>query len=213
MTTAVIGLGRIGKEVARHLVAGGESVVLATRQQADAETLARQLGPLARVASVADAIADADAIVLAVWFDTMKELIVTYREQLQGKVVFDTSNPVRFTDTGLARTLPDGVSSGSVIAELLPDGAHFAKAFGTMNAQSLADDANRSPNRAVLFYATDDQIAEQSAERLIRIAGFEPVKAGGIVPAALRIEVFGDLAQFGGLNGQVLDRVQALARL
>jgi predicted dinucleotide-binding enzyme len=33
---------------------------------------------------------------------------------------------------------------------------------------------------AVLFYATDDDRAGQEVERLIRTAGFEPVKVGGL---------------------------------
>ena len=75
MTTAIIGVGNIGGAVARHLVAGGESVVLAAKQEPNAEALAGELGPLARAASVDDAIADADAVVLALWLDTLRELI------------------------------------------------------------------------------------------------------------------------------------------
>ena len=36
MTTAIIGLGNIGKSVARHLVDGGERVVLAARDEQNA---------------------------------------------------------------------------------------------------------------------------------------------------------------------------------
>jgi len=42
-------------------------------------------------------------------------------------------------------------------------------------------------------------------ERLIRIAGFDAVKAGG-VRDSLRIEVGGDLHAFGGLNGRLVDK-------
>ena len=85
------------------------------------------------------------------------------------------------------------------------------KAFGTLGAESLASEANRTP-RAVLFYATDDDPAAAPIERLIAAAGFEPVRAGG-VDAALRIETSGDLHQFGGLNGRVLDAGEARTAL
>ena len=75
MTTAIIGAGNIGGAVARDLVAGGESVVLAAKDKANADALADELGPLARAASVEDAIADGDAVVFAVWLDTIKALI------------------------------------------------------------------------------------------------------------------------------------------
>jgi 8-hydroxy-5-deazaflavin:NADPH oxidoreductase len=43
-----------------------------------------------------------------------------------------------------------------------------------------------------LFYVTDDDRAGEGVERLIRTAGFEPVKAGGIERSG-RLEVGGDL--------------------
>jgi predicted dinucleotide-binding enzyme len=52
--------------------------------------------------------------------------------------------------------------------------------------------SNRSPEPAVPFHATDDDRAGEGVERLIRTAGFEPVKVGGIEQSG-RPEVGGDL--------------------
>jgi predicted dinucleotide-binding enzyme len=204
MTTAIIGVGNIGSSVARHLVAGGESVVLTAKDESRAQKLAEELGPLARAASVEDAISGADTVLLAVWLDTMRELIPAYANLLTGKVVIDPSNPIGFDASGqMMRTLPEGESSGSVVAALLPAGTHYVKAFGSLGADALAASANRDP-RAVLFYATDDDAAEKTIGRLIRAAGFEPWKAGGVA-AAGRIEApGGDLHQYG-FNGEVVD--------
>jgi 8-hydroxy-5-deazaflavin:NADPH oxidoreductase len=212
VTTAIIGVGNIGGALARHLVGGGESVVLAAKDESRAEALARELGPLARAASVEDAIADADVVVFAVWLDTIKELIAKDARLLDGKVVVDPSNPLGFDESGqMIRTLPEGQSSGSVVAGLLPAGVHYVKAFGTLVADALASAANREPRRAVLFYATDDDAAATTIEGLIRAAGFEPLKAGGLADAG-RLEMpGGDLHQGGGLDGQLLDLDQARA--
>jgi 8-hydroxy-5-deazaflavin:NADPH oxidoreductase len=208
MTTVIIGVGNIAKSVVRHLVDGGERVVLAARDEQNATALAKELGGLASAASVEKAITEADVVVFAVWLDTLKELLAQHADLLRGKVVVDPSNPVaQDANGGFVRTLPDGQSSGAVVAGLLPAEAHFVKAFGTLGAESLASQANRTP-RAVLFYATDDDQAAAAIERLISAAGFDPVKAGG-VDAALRIETFGALHQFGGLNGKVVDASQA----
>jgi 8-hydroxy-5-deazaflavin:NADPH oxidoreductase len=208
MTTAIIGLGNIGKSVARHLVDGGERVVLAARDESNATALANQLGALASATSVEKAITEADVVVFAVWLDTLKNLIAQHADLLRGKVVVDPSNPIaQDANGGFVRTLPDGQSSGSVVAGRLPTKAHFVKAFGTLGAESLASEANRTP-RKVLFYATEDDQAAAASERLISAAGFDPVKAGG-VDAALRIETFGALHQFGGLNGKTLDASEA----
>ena len=210
MTTAIIGVGKIGSAVAGDLVQGGERVVLAARDGSHAEALAKNLGDLAAAASVRDAIDAADMAVLAVWLDQGRKLVPTVADLLDGKVVVDPSNPIGFGEDGQpVRTLPEGVSGGSVVAGLLPPGAHYVKAFGTLDGASLASHAFRAPHRVVLFYATDDDVAAAAAEARITAAGFQPVKAGGVADAA-RLEVpGGDLHQNGGLNGRVLDLDQA----
>jgi 8-hydroxy-5-deazaflavin:NADPH oxidoreductase len=211
--TAIIGVGNIGSPLARHLVDGYQRVVLASKDESRAQALAHQLGPLARASSVHDAIAGADVVVFAVWFDTIKELIAQYARLLENKIVVDPSNPLRFGENGqMIRTLPADQSAGSVIAALLPAGARFVKAFGTLGADAFANAANREP-RAVLFYATDDDAAATMIEQLIRTAGFTPLKAGGVADAA-RIEMpGGDLHQFGSLNGELVDLEHARAAL
>ena len=212
MTTAIIGVGNIGKPLARHLVGGGEPVVLAAKDELRAQALADELGPQARAASVEEAIAGADSVIFAVWLDTIKELLAKHARLLENKIVVDPSNPLGFDESGqMTRTLPEGQSSGSVVSALLPAGAHYVKAFGTLGADALASAANREPRRAVLFYATDDDAAETTIERLIRAAGFEPLKAGGLVDAGRLEAPGGDLHQGGGLNGQLVDLDEARA--
>src|SRR5438128_1577263 len=210
MTTAIIGIGNIGGALARNLVRGGDPVVLAAKDERNATALGQELGELARAASVEEAIAEANAVVFAVWLDTIKELIAKDTDLLEGKVVVDPSNPIGVDENGeMTRTLPDDQSAGSVVAAMLPTGSHYVKAFGTLAADSLASTANREPRRAVLFYATDDDAAAVTIERLISAAGFDPLKVGGLADAG-RIEVRGgDLHQNGGLNGQLLDLDQA----
>jgi 8-hydroxy-5-deazaflavin:NADPH oxidoreductase len=205
LATAIIGVGNLGSTVARHLVAGDEPVVLAAADEAHAKALADELGTNASAASVEDAIAGADAVVLAIWLDQSKELVPSQARLLENKVVVDPSNPIGFDESGqLIRTLPEGQSSGSVVAGLLPAGAHYVKAFGTLGAGQLATGANNEP-RIVLFYATDDDAAEATAQRLIRAAGFEPLKVGGVSDAG-RIE-----GPDGELQGRIFDLDEARA--
>ena len=125
MPTAIIGVGNIGKTVAGHLVAGGEHVLLASRNTSEVTALGQELGQLATAASVAFAIKAADAVILALGLDTEKQVIAEHRAKLAGKIIIDRSNPITFDDNGeMRRVLPEGVSSGSVIAELLPEGTH-----------------------------------------------------------------------------------------
>lgn len=204
MTTAVIGIGTMGSQIARRLAAGGEPLVLAARDQSEAEALAAELGTPARAASVDAAIAEADTVILALWLDTLKVVEPHEAPLLENKVVVDPSNPVAYDASGPHRTLPDGQSSGSIVAAMLPASAHYVKAFGTFGSQDFISGANREPRHAVLFYATDDDVAAAEVERLIRVAGYDPVKAGGLA-AAVRIESFGDL------NSRMMDADEARA--
>jgi 8-hydroxy-5-deazaflavin:NADPH oxidoreductase len=65
-------------------------------------------------------------------------------------------------------------------------------AFGTLPVDLLESSSNQSPQRAVLFYATDDDRTVEPVERLIQTAGFEPVSIGGLDQSG-RLEVGGDL--------------------
>jgi 8-hydroxy-5-deazaflavin:NADPH oxidoreductase len=200
MNTAIIGLGNIGSQLAKNLTAGGENVIIADRTLAKAEKLASELGGKARPMPVADAISKSDVVVLAIYFDAIKDLLVTYRGAVAGKVIVDPSNPIAPDGKGgFKKTIPADQSSGQLIAALLPEGAELVKAFGTLGAQSLASGVNRSPERAVLFYATDYPEAGRAVARLITASGFSPIRVGGL-DQSIRIEVGGDLHEFGKLG-------------
>jgi 8-hydroxy-5-deazaflavin:NADPH oxidoreductase len=194
MTTAIIGTGGLGSVIARQLASGGENLRLSSADTKSARTLAAQIGPAAVVAADnRDALQGADAVVLALRFTVLKGVIEEIAASLTGKVVVVPSNPVTIDAQGnLARVLPEGQSSGKAVTGWLPAGVALAIAFGTMRADLLESAVRRPLKPAVLFYVTDDDRAAQEVQRLIRTAGFEPVKAGGIEQSG-RLEVGGDL--------------------
>ena len=194
MTTAIIGTGGLGSVIARELASGGETLRLSSADTESARTLAAQIGRAAvAAAGNRDALRGADAVVLALRFTVLKAVIDEIAGPLTGRLVVVPSNPVGLDAQGnVIRLLPKGQSSGKVVAGWLPAGARLAMAFGTMTADLLESSANRSPEPAVLFYVTDDDRAGEEVERLIRTAGFEPVKAGGLEQSG-RLEVGGDL--------------------
>jgi predicted dinucleotide-binding enzyme len=202
-TVAVIGLGNIGSAVAANLVKGNRSVIVADRTLAKAEALAQTLGTLAQPAANSTAIKEADIIVLAIYFDPIKEFLKQYATALEGKIIVDPSNPIAPAEYGgFKKIIGDNESSGQILSTQLPDGAKLAKALGTLGAATLADAAHQTPEKAVLFYATDDTSINSEVEELIQDNGFEPVRIGGL-DQSVRIEVFGDLHEFGALGKTV----------
>src|SRR5271163_3514130 len=194
MTTAIIGTGGIGSVIARQLSSGGESLRLSSADTESARTLAAQIGHAAVVAADnRDALQGAGAVVLALRFTVLKGVIDEIADLLAGQVVVVPSNPFSLDAHGnVYRVLPEGQSSGEVVAGWLPAGARLAMAFGTLPTDLLESSSNRSPEPAVLFYASEDDRVGQEVERLIRTAGFDPVKAGGLEQSG-RFEVGGDL--------------------
>jgi len=209
VTTAIIGTGGIGSAIARLLASGGEALRLSSADPTSARTLAAQIGPAAVVAAGNREVLDgAEAVVLALRFTVLKSVIDEIAGPVAGKVVIVPSNPLSTDAHGnISRLLPEGQSSGEVVAGWLPAEARLAMAFGSMSAGLLESASNRKPEPAVLFYAlgddgagddgagddaAGDDVAGEVVGRLIRTAGFEPVKIGGIGQSG-RLEVGGDL--------------------
>jgi predicted dinucleotide-binding enzyme len=140
---------------------------------------------------------------MAVWYDAIKELLVTYASELAGKIIVDPSNPIAPDNKGgFVKKIAKDESAGEILAALLPENAKLAKALGTLGFASLVSAAFQKPEPAVLFYATDDSGIDAEIEELIRDNGFAPLRVGGL-DQSIRIEVFGDLHEFGALGKTV----------
>jgi 8-hydroxy-5-deazaflavin:NADPH oxidoreductase len=208
-TVAIIGAGTIGGRLAANFAAGGQDFLLAGRDQEAAQKIAADLDGHAEVVSVDEAVDRAGVLVIAVWLDDFKELIAQYGERLAGKVIVDPSNPVGPDGAGgYRKVIGAQESSGQILAGLLPAGARLVKAFGTLSSGTLSAAAWREPERAVQFYAADDDAAGDLVAELIRAGGFEPVRVGGL-DQSIRIEMYGDLHEYGAL-GRVVTKSEAL---
>lgn len=200
---AIIGLGNIGQVLATNLTNGNRSVILADRNIAKAKSLSEKLGSSTQPMEIGAAIKEADIVIMAIWLSAIKEVLYQYEALLQGKIIVDPSNPIAPDGKGgFVKAIGEKESAGQLIAALLPKGAKLAKALGTLGAASLANAARQKPESAVLFYATDDTSINATIEDVIRDGGFEPLRVGGI-DQSIRIEVFGDLHEFGALGKTV----------
>ncbi|HKB44477.1 MAG TPA: NAD(P)-binding domain-containing protein, partial [Chitinophagaceae bacterium] len=78
LKVAIIGLGTIGKTLATNLTKGNRPLILADRELANAKNIAKELGNLAQPMDIPAAIKEADIIIMAVWFNVIKELLNIY---------------------------------------------------------------------------------------------------------------------------------------
>jgi len=209
-TVAIVGTGNIGSTLAANFAAGGQDFLLADRNQDKARKIAVDLGGHVEAVSIDEAVERADVLVFALWLDAFEQLIAEYGGRLAGKVIVDPSNPVGPDGSGgYGKVIGEHESSGQILAGLLPPGARLIKTFGTLSAPTLSAAARREPERAVQFYAADDDAAGDLVAELIRAGGYDPVRVGGL-DQSIRIEMFGDLHEVGAL-GRVVTRSEALA--
>jgi 8-hydroxy-5-deazaflavin:NADPH oxidoreductase len=194
MTTAIIGTGGIGSAIARQLAAGGETLQLSSADEESARKLAAAIGGAAVVAlDNRSALQGADAVVLALRFSVLKDVIDEIADLLGDTFLVVPSNPVGLDAQGqIVRLLPEGRPSGPSCCWVVADRTRFAIAFGSMSADLFESSSRRSPEPAVLFYVSEDEHGSDEVEYLIRTAGFEPMRIGGVEQSS-RLEVGGDL--------------------
>ena len=172
----IIGTGRIGGALARHWVNAGHEVLMSSRHPEELEPLAKELGARAHVGQPQEAAAFGSVVLVSVPFGAMPQLGADFADELAGKVIIDTSNPVDPRDGPQAAEW-QRKGAGVSTAELLKSN-RVVRAFNCIPAASLAGQANRQPARIAIPIGGDDAAAIAIAERLVRDAGFDPVMVG-----------------------------------
>ena len=177
-TIAIIGLGNMGKGLARRL-AGKTELVLTSRAFNAATSFAATLPGGATVLDQDAAIAKADIVVLALPFDAA--LATAANPALSGKIVVDISNPVKADFSGL--TIGHTTSAAEEIQAAAPS-ARIVKAFNTIFA-SLFDLSAEQTASVPVFLAGNDEAAVAAVEQLVNASGFVAEKTGTLDAARL----------------------------
>lgn len=178
-TLGLIGAGKIGGTVARLAVAAGIDVVLSnSRGPHTLDGLVSELGPRATAATVDEAAAAGDWVVVTV-------PLLAYRRipaaPLAGKVVLDTLNYYPERD-GAFPELDAGSATSSELLQRHLQGAHVVKAFNNIYFEHLLSLARPAgaPDRSALPIAGDDATAKTSATALLDTLGYDAVDVGSL---------------------------------
>lgn len=128
---AVIGTGMMGGAMGTQLAEQGYSVTYGSRSpdREDVRALVAGTAGKARAALPADAVVDADIVVLAVPWPAM-ETVAQNLGDLSGKLLLDVSNPMGPADDGYQEMLVE-TSSAELIQGWNP-GARVVKAFNSV---------------------------------------------------------------------------------
>jgi len=180
----IIGSGRIGGTIGGLWVKAGHQVLFSSRHPEELKGLVDGLGPLARAGQVAEAATFGDVIFIAVPYAAFPQIGKDYASLLAGKVMLDASNAVERRDGGDITNEVKEAGIGVTSSKYFP-GAKIVRAFNTMGYTVFQNNAHRPGDKLAIPIAGDEQAALDTASRLIRDAGFEPVVIGPLTRASL----------------------------
>ena len=183
-TTAIIGLGNMGKGLAKRL-AGKTDLVLGSRDPSAAASFAASLPSPVDVLDQDAAIARADIVVLALPFEAA--VTAAANPALAGKILVDITNPLKPDFSGL--TIGHTTSAGEQVQAATS--AKVVKAYNTIFA-SLFDLPAEKTADVPVFLAGNDEAAVAEVAEIVKLSGFA-VETTGALDAARLIEPLGML--------------------
>jgi 8-hydroxy-5-deazaflavin:NADPH oxidoreductase len=187
---AIIGAGNVGGALGKGWAGAGHAITYGVRDPSEARHRATaEAAGGARLFSVPRAVQGADAIVLAVPFDAVGD-VLTAAGDLAGRLLIDVTNPLRLGTSGLELSIGFDRSAAEHVASLAPGAA----VFKTLNQVGFEVMANTAGYAAppVMFMAGDDVARRPMVMRLVSDLGFHAVDAGGLRVARL-LEPYGML--------------------
>src|SRR5438128_5329202 len=177
MRIGILGAGLMGGKLGTIRARAGHEVVFSyARSEQKLKRLAAEAKGKARAGTPAEAVQDADAILLAVHWLRIDD-VLTHAGDLSGKVIVSCSLPMNADDTDLVIA---HTSSGAEALAKKVRQARVVSAFGTVPSEVLFDifESRRKATRPSLVYCGDDPKSKKIAAELIRDVGFDPVDGG-----------------------------------
>jgi predicted dinucleotide-binding enzyme len=171
---AVIGTGFIGGILGRALARAGNDVTFGSRHPGDDDAAG---DTSAEVASIGDALARADVVVLALPGAAVGALVADHGAALSGKLVIDATNQMGAPVANARAALPADV--------------RYARAFNTLGGENMAEPVFADGPADMFFSAPDAD--RGTVESIIEGVGLRPVFLGAdeeeLVDALFRVWV------------------------
>jgi predicted dinucleotide-binding enzyme len=165
--------GKLGMLFAR---AGHDVVFSYARSEQKLNRLAREAKENARAGTPSEAARDADALLLAVHWSRVDD-VLKQAGDLSSKAIVSCSLPMNGDNTDLV--IAHTSSGAEALATKIPR-AHVVSAFSTVPSEVLFGvfEARRKAHPPSLVYCGDHQGAKDVAATLIRDVGFAPMDTG-----------------------------------
>jgi len=174
------GTGEQGPGMALRWARAGVDIIIGSRQQARAETVAAELNQelgqtRIRGMANAEAAAAADVVALTVPFSAHRSTLESVQGQLQGKVLIDVCVPLD-PENPRKMLMPPAGSATEEAQELLGSSVKVVAAFQNVSAHELRE-LDHAIDCDVLICGNDRE-ARQTVMGLVEQMGMHPIDAG-----------------------------------
>ncbi|HXW34038.1 MAG TPA: NAD(P)-binding domain-containing protein [Acidimicrobiales bacterium] len=159
MDVAVIGTGSVGGTLGRALARAGQTVTFGSRHPEDDQVAEETLG---RVTTVEEALAGADAVILAIPSTAVSDFTMDNSDSVRGKLVIDATNRMGGTTSNGRAELPNTI--------------RYARAFNTTAVENMANPVFEEGRADMFFSSTDED--RTTVEKLIEGVGLRPIFVG-----------------------------------
>ncbi len=166
MRVAILGTGQVGKSLAKGFEKYGHQVKLGHRDPKAPYADAARFGEL--------------AVLCTPWSGTEEAIKLTNPRNLEGKIVIDVTNPLKFEPGGAPPSLALGWndSGGEQVQRWLPKSL-VVKAFNTVG-HTLMVDPQLPGGPPDMFIAGNDEAAKQTVAQICKQFGWPVIDIGGI---------------------------------
>lgn len=186
MKFAVLGTGDVGQTLATALARQGHDVRIGSRTHDNTETVKWAEANGGSHGDFAEAAAHGEIVLVAVsGLHSEAVLDAAGRENLDGKIIIDVTNPLDFSGGFPPRiVVPDEGSFGALLQARFP-ASKVVKTLNTVNNAVMTDPA-AVPGHHSLFLSGDDADAKSVVGKILLGFGWRPeqlVDLGGIATA------------------------------
>ena len=181
MKVGILGSGEVAQSLGAGFLKYGHDVMLGTRTVSKLDGW-KKAQPKGKIGSFSDAAAFGELLVLAVKGTVASEVLRSAGPaNLNGKVVLDTTNPIKDEppEKGLIKYFTTLDSSLMERLQAEVPAARFVKCFSTVGSVSMVDPGFKG-GRPSMFICGNDAAAKKTATEILDRFGWDTEDCGGV---------------------------------
>ncbi|SFZ92345.1 hypothetical protein SAMN05428642_102669 [Flaviramulus basaltis] len=181
MKIGIIGSGKIGGNLGKLWAKAGHKVLFSSRHPEKLSKLVKEAGENTKALSISDTFKEnADVYLLSMPFKAIDEISELYADDYSNTIIIDATNPYPERDGDLAKNVRDANYNASEYTAMKFGTAKTIKAFNTIKAEHLQNNAFRTSNKLTIPYATQDLDSMEIGKQLIEDIGFDALYIGNL---------------------------------